>query len=87
MTRARDIYRAIMIAATNGRGLHLTADEVFDLTLDDAIATRAANSIPDKDWPKYTADSDKYWRRQLPTIQAEPANLAGYHRDDPDSLR
>lgn len=41
---ARDVYVALMIAAKRGKGLKLTADEVFDLSLDDAISARAANA-------------------------------------------
>ena len=85
--RKRDIYRAIMIAAANGRGLHLTAAECFDLSLDDPIATRAANSISEQDWFRFDANKDQFWRDAKPTVQSKPANLAGYHRDDPDRLR
>ena len=37
----RDIYVAIVKAAKAGVGLRLSADEVFDLSMDDAITTRA----------------------------------------------
>lgn len=71
----RDIYRAIMIAAANGRGLHLTAAECFDLSLDDAIATAAAWNLHNLD----NLDRD-FWRRQSPKVQPNP-------RDDPDRPR
>lgn len=84
----RDIYRAIMIAAANGRGLHLTADECFALTLDDAITTRAANTISEDEWSRFDGTNNhEYWRDAKPTVQSKPANLAGYHRDDPDRPR
>jgi len=80
----RDIYRAIMIAAAKGRGLKLTADEAFALSMDDAISTRAANSITEEDWVRYSAGWKSFWYNQsaMPTIG--PANLAGYARDDPE---
>ena len=37
----RDPYRAILNAAEKGRGLRLTADEVFALSRDSAIEIRA----------------------------------------------
>lgn len=41
----RDVYIAIMVAMSKGRGLHLTASEVVDLSCDDAISQRAMNSL------------------------------------------
>ena len=41
----RNVYIAIMRAASRGIGLHLTAAEVAALALDDAIATTATNSL------------------------------------------
>lgn len=77
-----------MIAAANGRGLHLTADEVLDLSLDDAIHTRANNSISETEFAYFDHHGpDQFWRDAKPTIQSEPANLAGFHRDDPDRPR
>ena len=46
----RDIYIAIMIAAAKGRGLPLSADELYDLSRDDAISAYAANGLDSKDW-------------------------------------
>ena len=40
MTNKRDVYIAIMRAAARGEGIRLSADECFDLSLDDAIALR-----------------------------------------------
>ncbi|SFI15063.1 hypothetical protein [Albimonas pacifica] len=39
--RLNDPYNRIMRAAKAGKGVRLSADEVWDLHLDDAIATRA----------------------------------------------
>lgn len=47
----RDTYIAIMVAAAKGHGVRLSADEVFQLSHDDAIATRAANGLEDCEWP------------------------------------
>jgi hypothetical protein len=44
---ARPIYIAIMAASEAGRGLHLTADEVWELSRDDAVSHRAAVTLPD----------------------------------------
>lgn len=49
---ARNVYIAIMVAAAKGNGLHLTADEVFQLSTDDAIETHAANCLDESDWPE-----------------------------------
>lgn len=85
MTARRDIYRAIMIAAANGRGLHLTADEAWELSEDSAIATRASNTVSESDFDRMlNRNPSEFWKHQKPTIQANPANLAGYHRNDPD---
>lgn len=40
-----DPYVRIMVAAMHGRGVHLSADEVWDLKMDDAIATNATNVL------------------------------------------
>jgi len=86
--RKRDIYRAIMIAAANGRGLHLTADECFKLSFDDAISTCANNSLSDAEFDYFDHHgSNQFWRDAKPTVQSKPANLASFHRDDPDRPR
>lgn len=51
----RDVYIAIMRAAARGVGLRLTPREVFDLSMDDAIATAAVNGLADgegEDWAR-----------------------------------
>jgi hypothetical protein len=62
---ARNPWIAIMVAAANGRGLHLSADEVFALSMDGAIAACATNDIdraggepPQFDWA--AVDAAKY---------------------------
>jgi hypothetical protein len=45
MSRKRRIYVAIMVASKKGQGLHLTADEVYELSQDDAIFHRAGNTL------------------------------------------
>ncbi len=48
-------HQRIMIAAAKGVGIRLSADEVFRLSIDDAIATRAGNDdlndegVPDRE--------------------------------------
>lgn len=86
--RKRDIYRAIMIAAANGRGLHLTAAECFELSLDDSVSMRAANSISEDEFAYFEHHGSwQFWRDAKPPVQSKPANLASYHRDDPDCPR
>lgn len=45
----RDVYIAIMRAAALGKGLRLTAREVFELTIDDAITRRAWNGLTEEE--------------------------------------
>lgn len=40
-----DPYKRIMLAAKKGVGVHLNADEVWNLSQDDAIATAADEEI------------------------------------------
>lgn len=40
-------YIRIMLAAANGRGVTLTPDEAFDMSLDTAIATTAILDLDD----------------------------------------
>lgn len=41
-------HQKIMRAAKRGTGCRLTADEVIQLSMDDAVATRAANDEADR---------------------------------------
>lgn len=43
MRKKKSLYQRIVRAAELGRGVRFSADECFALSLDDAIATRAAN--------------------------------------------
>lgn len=54
----RDPYVAIMVASARGVGLHLTPEECDSLSLDDAIATRAANSLDEDDFRRIEGEFD-----------------------------
>ncbi|MEH2508651.1 hypothetical protein V1291_000005 [Nitrobacteraceae bacterium AZCC 1564] len=74
----RDIYIAIMRAAARGNGLRLTALEVADLAIDDAIATAAANGLSEATWKKFFPSNHGpsaiiEWRNIDP-CQGEPYN-------------
>lgn len=86
MSKGRDTYMAIMHAAANGRGLHLTADEVWDLALDDAIETRAGNGLNEDEHVGMTYKSMDFWRTKKPYQVGERANLSGFSKDDPHRL-
>lgn len=45
MTKRQHPYVRIMYAAERGKGVVLSASEVWDMHLDDAISTHAANRI------------------------------------------
>ena len=64
----RDPYIAIMVAAATGRGVHLSAQEVIDLSLDDAIATRASNGLE-------AGEGENGWSVVDPSRPRTPANL------------
>lgn len=87
MSRERDIYMAIMHAAANGRGLHLTAAEVWDLALDDAIETRAGNALNEDEHVGMVYKSIEFWRAKKPFQVGQSANLSGFSRDDPSRPR
>lgn len=70
-----DIYIAIMVAAARGKGLHLTADEVDELSADEAIETRAANGLDEKDWPKHNQFAGPDWARINPNKRRTGDNL------------
>jgi hypothetical protein len=84
MTGKRDVYVAIMHAAANGRGLHLTADEVWGLSFDDAIATRAGNMLTEDEHRGVSGED--FWRKKKPYLKGRPANLFGYATDDPERI-
>lgn len=72
----RDIYIAIMVAAAKGQGVHLSADEVFDLSNDDAIATRASNGLDAGDWPEHKTHDSPGWAGINPRRARRGDNLA-----------
>lgn len=57
-----DPYNRILLAAKNGTGVHLDAQEVRALAADGAIETRAGLILEDR----------KYWADQLRDSQPEP---------------
>jgi hypothetical protein len=81
--KIRDIYMAIMHAAANGRGLHLTADEVWDLAQDDAIETRAGNALNETEHAGMAYNRVDFWRTKKPYPVGQFANLSGMAADDP----
>ena len=80
----RDIYIAIMVAAAKGKGLRLTYDECFDLSNDDAIATRASNALDDADWPSHRdpAGPPIGWETIDPNRERTALNLASLAPED-----
>jgi hypothetical protein len=48
----RDVYIAIMVAAAKGNGLRLTADEVYELSRDEAIVGAAFNALSVEEAPE-----------------------------------
>lgn len=61
LTRTRPIYLAIMAAFEARRGINLTAAEVDELGMDDAIFTRAAVCLEDDD--EFVSDPTFTWTR------------------------
>lgn len=80
----RDVYIAIMVAAAKGNGLRLTADEAFNLSIDDAVATRAHNGLTKSDWPEHSDLMSKplNWARVDPNKDRVGENLAGRAPED-----
>lgn len=70
----RDVYVAIMVAAAKGKCVFLSADEVADLSLDDAICTRACNALDSAEF----ADGHPGWDKINPRRGRSkiPGNLA-----------
>ena len=85
--RARDTYIAIMVAAEKGSGVNLTWEECCDLSMDDAIATRAANSLMQEEYGMENpwAHADPYRQRAAPWNGANrtPEGRWGGPGDDP----
>lgn len=75
----RDVYIAIMRAAARGEGVRLSADECAQLSIDDAIATRAGNALEDGE-----NVNGFEWSKCNPHKPRTPANQCA---DDDDDLR
>lgn len=85
---ARDIYIAIMVAAAKGKSMVLSVDEVFALSIDDAIATRASNALDESDWPEHADDGKPAsWATIDPNKKREALNLASVAPEDRASAR
>ncbi len=63
----RDVYIAIMVAMSKGKGLHLTADEVIELSCDDAISQRALNSLETEEFQIAYDDPVGGWEKFDPS--------------------
>lgn len=70
----RDVYVAIMVAAAKGRCVFLSVEEVQDLSVDDAIMTRASNALDENEF----ADGHANWAKINPRRDRSniPGNLA-----------
>ena len=64
---ARNIYIAIMVASTTGRGLNLTASEILELSYDNAIETHALNCLSEQEF-KAVVDNRDPWPGYWPKI-------------------
>lgn len=77
--RKRDVYIAIMVAEAKGVGLNLSFEELQELTLDDAISTRAANGLDTKTWQEM---GEHGWAVVDPYVGYEEANEATRSDED-----
>lgn len=73
--RTRNIYKAIMVAAAKGRGLRLKAEEVFNLSMDDAIMTSASNALTEEEIRVKDGGGYHDWEKMSPYPQGEPAEI------------
>jgi hypothetical protein len=74
---ARSPYIEIMRAAEGGRGLSLTWEECCALSMDDAIATHAANSLSEAEWDKVFTEKGRGWlAAKRDRTGLKPANLS-----------
>lgn len=81
---SRDIYIAIMVADAKGVGLHLSADEVAQLTLDEAIRAAALNMLEPSDWPEHRNHGEPDWSKIDPARKRTAANMMAIA---PESVR
>lgn len=59
-------WQEIMRAAERGTGLRLTSDEIYQLSMDDAISTRATlDAFPDEEAQQQAADQANRERLNL----------------------
>lgn len=72
----RNAHIAIMVAASNGKGLRLTADEVWQLARDEAIGRFAWNSLG-KDDVDAGELPGPLWRKIDPSRNRVAANRGG----------
>lgn len=72
----RDIYIAIMVAAHKGIGIRLSAEEVRQLSIDEAIHMAALNGCDDQDWPNWKAFGEPDWETVDPYRKRTPLDLA-----------
>lgn len=70
----RDVYIAIMRASARGEHLRLTPTELDQLSLDDAISTRAFNALTAKEADEVIAYGDDAWAKMGPRKKREAAN-------------
>lgn len=73
---SRDIYIAIMVADAKGNGLRLTAEQVGDLAMDEAIRQAAMNGLAADEWPQDNPHAEPDWKRIKPFRDRTAANLA-----------
>lgn len=79
----RPIYISILAAADEGRGIRLTADEVFELSRDDAIVQRAGVELEDDD--EFVTSNDFTWGQALKDWHARRAsNPSEQHAEGED---
>lgn len=71
----RDIYIAIMVACERGRGITLSASEVIDLSLDDAISQAAINGLGPDEFDRVLKDT-RAWAKINPAKDRTAANSA-----------
>lgn len=82
----RDVYIAIMVAAYKGVGLRLSAQEVGDLSIDEAIHQAALNGLDEKDWPEYKTHGEPKWENLNPNRRRRVAENLATKAPDEDVL-
>jgi len=71
---SRDVYIAIMVASARDKGLHLTPEECDELSLDEAVHTRAFNGLTLSEADAVELDGDQAWARLNPDKPRVSAN-------------